>query len=452
MGDFLNRAWALNPNMNLLGVTATPFRLGHGYIYGPRCVAPEANWFKKRHFHINISTLQNEGFLSAYNHLIAESELQKDLENCSLDTFGEYETQQLENTVIKREHLQSAVQTLIDHGQDRRSIVIFCVSITHADKLKEAFLEKGIVCASVHSEMPTRERDDTLTRFNQGEIRILTNVGVLTEGWDAPRTDTVVLCRPTQSAALYVQMVGRGLRTFPGKNDCLILDLAGCYEKHGSIKAPIVDSLEHEFMGEQRLSSERHCPECCEIIPLRVALCPYCQRQLKPTVVSVDKTQVLVAVEEVEDRRVIECDACQSPYRFDELQLELLSDDLDSSPLGIWYCPHEHPIKAMNPTETVTRSGEYDLLHIGRADMINGQLHLRAIFLDRERDPFSAELVYGEEQLGIVQQWLKTCDLKSGRVTKLTDTLNLWPDKVLARRPSLTLKVAKDGCFVEFCN
>ena len=84
--------------------------------------------------------------------------------------------------------------------------------------------------------------------------------------------------------------------------------------------------------------------------------------------------------------------------------------------------------------------------------MINGQLHLRAIFLDRERDPFSAELVYGEEQLGIVQQWLKTCDLKTGRVTKLTDTLYLWPDKVLARRPSLTLKVAKDGCFVEFCS
>lgn len=360
-GTFLDQMRDLKATLKVLGVTATPFRLGHGNIYGSRCPNPGANWFPKRHYHINIDTLQEEGFLSPFTTMVAADQLQEDLRSCALDSFGEYDAKDLEKAVIKREHLNSAVQTLMAHAQDRRSIVIFCVSIPHADRLVEALQEEGILAASVHSEQDLKEREHTLEAFNRGEVRILTNVGVLTEGWDAPRADCVMLCRPTLSPALYVQMVDRGLRTFPGKRDCLVLDLVGNYERHGSVRAPRVQvpGLPEE-PTQRKTQDDRTCPHCKEVIALRSLTCPHCQSELGPAVVRVDEELPLVRVEE-EDQHLISCDGCQTDYRHDELELELLSDDLDSFPLGIWYCPEGHPIKATEPPRAVEASGEYQL-------------------------------------------------------------------------------------------
>lgn len=453
MKAFLEDAWQKNPKMKLLGVTATPFRMGHGYIYGQKCRSPESNWFKRRASHIDVETLQSEGFLSPYQYLLADGQINEDLAECAVDAFGEYEIGDLEKTVIKHEHLNSAVQTLADHALDRRSIVIFCVSITHADRLKEAFLEEGIVCESIHSELPTKQRDDTLERFNRGEIRILTNVGVLTEGWDAPRTDCVMLCRPTQSAALYVQMVGRGLRTFEGKRDCLVLDMVGCYDKHGSIRSPLVsidDAPREELMAEG--SRERHCPECREIIPLRVGSCPYCMQTLTPTVVSVDQAQQMVSVED-DSPRVVECDACQIPYRFDQLELEILSDDFSSSPLGIWYCPDEHPVKVMDETKPVEKSGEYELLHVGVSISETGILRLQCVFIDHHRNPFTSELLMPQEDLEGARAWAKACgcDLKKMKGWSSLELMASLPQGVIEARPKVTIVVTEDGCFVDFC-
>ena len=450
MGDFLNAVWTKNDNMKLLGVTATPYRMNHGYIYGSRCVSPEANWFKKRVAHIDIDILQKEGFLSTYRYLLAEGDMSTDLGKCNLDSFGEYDLGDLEKTVTKQEHLNSAVKTLSEHALDRRAIVIFCVSITHAERLKETFLEEGIVCESIHSEMPNTQRDDILNGFNRGDIRILTNVGVLTEGWDAPRTDCVMLCRPTQSASLYVQMVGRGLRTFPGKQDCMILDLVGCYEKHGSIRAPIVEQTTESLLANNMESHDRHCPECREVIPLRVGECPYCHRSLQPTVIVVDQVQSMVSVED-NDILVVECDACQVPYRYDQLQLEWLSEDFDTSPLGIWYCPDDHPVKVMEPTQPMTKSGEYELFHVRPSLLENGDVQLRGLFLDAKRDPYEANVTYRPDQLEELKSWIRACGIKKTNMTRAHDMVSLFPVGAIEPRPRVTMVVAQDGFFVEFC-
>jgi DNA repair protein RadD len=449
MRRFLDDARERNPNFFLLGVTATPFRMGHGYIYGPRCQNPEANWFEKRHASISIETLQEEKFLSPYLQMVAETDMRRDLKSCAKDSFGEYEARDLENTVVKVEHLKSTVRTLEAHAQDRRAIVIFCVSIGHTVRLTEAFAEEGIVCEAIHSEMTLSERDDILNRFNRGETRILANVGVLTEGWDAPRTDCIVLCRPTLSAALYVQMVGRGLRTFSGKKDCLVLDLVGCFETHGSIRTPLVEVDSQNPIKATEFKHDRACPACEEIVPLRTSSCPHCGRELGPVVVTVDSLQALSVAEE-DERRLADCDACMVSYRQEEWELELLSDDLDSNPLGIWYCPEGHPAKVMEPTCPVKKGGEYEVLAL-RAFSVKGEdLELEITLLDRERDPYRFRMNLGEDSLPAIRDWLNHCRLKSTGMKEVSDALDRIPNGLLTYRPKIRLKLTAEGVLVEF--
>lgn len=453
MRAFLNKMWEKNEKMNLLGVTATPFRLGHGYIYGHHCKAPEANWFEKRCYHIDIDQLQEEGFLSPYTFMVAETEIQNDLKNCAVDSFGEYATKQLEQTVVKQEHLLSAVKTLQAHALDRRSIVIFCVSIKHADKMKEAFMEQGILTASVHSEMSATERDDILEKFNEGHIRILTNVGVLTEGWDSPRADCIMLCRPTLSSALYVQMVGRGLRTFESKRDCLVLDLAGCFEKHGSVRHPIVQNHcgEFEMDAFESTSIERHCPHCKEVIPLSTISCPHCQAELKATVVTVDHQQTMIEVDESESQ-VIECDACQVPYRYDELEVEMFSFDPEAAPMGIHYCPHEHPMKAMEPAKSVEKSGEYELLHYDvKLNETSSILCLDCVFLNEQKNPYITTLAFNSEDTESLNIWLKKIGESSKACETLTDYANKLKIDELKKALRVTLTLTQEGCLLQFC-
>ena len=449
MRRFLDESRVRNPNLFLLGVTATPFRLGHGYIYGPRCQDAEANWFRKRHAHISIETLQEEKFLSSYLQLVAETDMRDELKSCARDSFGEYEARDLENTVIKLEHLKSTVRTLEAHAQDRRSIVIFCVSIGHTERLVEAFAEEGIVCEAIHSEMTLSDRDDILQRFNRGETRILANVGVLTEGWDAPRTDCIVLCRPTLSAALYVQMVGRGLRTFSGKRDCLVLDLVGCFETHGSIRSPLVEVEERSFLKASKEVCDRHCPGCEEVIPLRTSSCPHCGRELGPRVLTVDTLQSLSVAEE-EDRLLADCDACMVSYRQEEWELELLSDDLDSSPLGIWYCPEGHPAKAMEPTKPVAKGGEYEVLALKASLWEKGGIKLEVTLLDRERDPYRFSMEMPEGEMSTLKDWLKHCKLKTSGMKKMSVVIERFPKGLLDYRPKVRLALTGQGILVEF--
>lgn len=452
MRSFLDSMWEKNENMKLLGVTATPFRLGHGYIYGQHCKNPEANWFKKRCYHIDIDQLQSEGFLSNYTYMIAESEIQNDLKNCAVDSFGEYETKQLEQTVVKQEHLLSAVKTLQAHALDRRSIVIFCVSIKHANKLRDAFLDEGIITAAVHSEMTSQERDDILEQFNEGHIRILTNVGVLTEGWDSPRADCIMLCRPTLSAALYVQMVGRGLRTFEGKRDCLVLDIANCFEKHGSIRHPIVPNYCGDLPQDpfESTTRERHCPHCKEVIPLAIITCPHCMEEIQGAVMTVDHQQTMIEVDESESS-VIECDACQVPYRYDELEVEIFSFDPESAPMGLHYCPHEHPIKAMEPARPVNSSGEYELLNFETNFNDQRNLQLNCVFLNNKKNPFTTSLSFTESDLEILDIWLQKIGANPNACNDIAEYAEVLQQSELHKALKVTLTITEEGCLLQFC-
>lgn len=108
---------------------------------------------------------------------------------------------------------------------DRQRALAFCVDRAHTQAVFEFFRAKGISCGYVDSETPAPERKEVLTRFANGEIRVMFNILVLTEGYDCPPIDCILLARPSKSPSLLTQMIGRGTRIADSKGNCIIIDV-----------------------------------------------------------------------------------------------------------------------------------------------------------------------------------------------------------------------------------
>lgn len=129
------------------------------------------------------------------------------------------------------------------HASDRRTIV-FCATVANAEHVAAEFVAAGVPAGFVSGETPLDRRRDTLRRFSSGEIQVLANCAVLTEGYDEPRVDCIVVARPTRSRALYTQMVGRGTRRHPDKTDCLVVDVVGATDEHSLVTVPSLFGLD----------------------------------------------------------------------------------------------------------------------------------------------------------------------------------------------------------------
>jgi DNA repair protein RadD len=150
---------------------------------------------------------------------------------------------------------------------------VFAVGIDHAERLAEAFREDGKTAEAVHSDMDKDRRREALRMFDRGELQVLVSVGILTEGWDSPRVDCVVMCRPTMSPSLFVQMIGRGTRLCEGKDDLLILDLAENFMRHGDPSNPRVVVNKEPSSGTPPY---KICPRCLHLVAMPVMVCPCC--------------------------------------------------------------------------------------------------------------------------------------------------------------------------------
>ena len=244
----------------LLGFTATPYRLDSGKIYG------DGQWWPTLNYQIQLRQLIDEGHLSDYLHRVSmgTKQIRQELKKVKV-TAGDYNEKQSSEMMIKSYNLHSIINTV----QGEKSIVVFCVSIEHAEALKSILKDEAGI---VHSKMADADRDSNLRKFDAGELRWMLNVGVLTEGWDCTRVDAVVLARPTKSTALYVQMVGRGLRLHTGKTRCVIYDIVGCHEEFGFVDDPNIN-IDDKKEGEAK---PKVCPMCFAVIPSNAQLCPEC--------------------------------------------------------------------------------------------------------------------------------------------------------------------------------
>lgn len=264
---FIEEAQTINPNVRVVGLTATPYRLGHGLVYG------EGGIFDKLVYDAGVKPLIDKGHLCK---LRGKDGGKPDLAGVHR-RGGDYISSELEAALTAEGRVASAVDEILRHSGERKAWLVFCCGVSHATLTRDELRQRGIDAEIVTGETPEAERDDIVKRYKDGSLRCLVNVNVLTEGFDAPHVDLVVMLRPTESPGLYYQMVGRGLRTHPDKADCMVLDLAGNIERHGPIdrlNERITDKASIKGQGGE--APVRTCPKCQEIVLAALTMCPVC--------------------------------------------------------------------------------------------------------------------------------------------------------------------------------
>lgn len=219
----------LNPGMKVLGLTATPYRLGMGWIYQYHTRglvrSEEPRFFRDCIFELPIQYLLDEGFLT-HARLIDAPVLSYDFSQLKPANTGRYKESELDLVIeqSKRATPQIVAQ-IIELSKDKQGVMVFAATVRHAQEIMGLLPEEH--SALVIGDTPSPERDRIIQAFKQRDIKYLVNVSVLTTGFDAPHVDLIAILRPTESVSLYQQIVGRGLRLSEGKNECLVLDYAG---------------------------------------------------------------------------------------------------------------------------------------------------------------------------------------------------------------------------------
>jgi ATP-dependent helicase IRC3 len=156
---------------------------------------------------------------------------------------GDFDQGQAGRAMEDAEVDRFVVAAWLEHALGRRTLV-FTPTVEVARLVAEAFQHVGVAAAYVHGGTPMDERRQLLQAYSRGDLTVLANCAVLTEGYDEPRTDCIVVARPTKSRALYAQMVGRGTRRHPEKADCLVLDVVGASALHTLVTVPSLFGLE----------------------------------------------------------------------------------------------------------------------------------------------------------------------------------------------------------------
>jgi type I site-specific restriction endonuclease len=145
---------------------------------------------------------------------------------------GEFNQKELELTVNTDYRNDLIVKAWREYAEDRKHTLIFCSGIKHSSDLSEEFKRNGISCESIDSTLDQKDRENVISRFRSGDIKVLCNVGVLTTGFDMAAVDCIVYARPTKSKILFAQILGRGLRLNENKENCLVLDFKDVATRH----------------------------------------------------------------------------------------------------------------------------------------------------------------------------------------------------------------------------
>ena len=227
---FLSKMREINPNIRMIGLTATPFRTGDGKLCRPDAL------FQRICYSAPIGKLISEGYLCNLTTTHAD---------CSVGTSGlhiragEFVSGEMAALFNDDAKIRTACLEIISKTAGRKSTLIFCAGVQHAQSVAEKIAElTGEECGLVTGETLPIERASLLSRFKSGSLKRLCNCDVLTTGFDAPGIDAIAVLRATASPGLFAQICGRGLRTSPNKTNCLILDFGSNVKRHGPIDAP----------------------------------------------------------------------------------------------------------------------------------------------------------------------------------------------------------------------
>ena len=218
--------WERFPKAKFLGLTATPCRLnGKGFtdlfdVLVQSWGVPEF---------ISKERLATYDFVSIKSDSVTQR-LIDSLQKRGAD--GDYQNKEMDMLLNKKPSIEKLYRSLEEYGKDRKGIV-YAINISHAQKITKLYQEHGVKAIAIDSKTPATERQQDIEAFKKGDIQVLVNVDIFSEGFDCPDVEFVQLARPTLSLAKYLQMVGRGLRVAKGKKNCVIIDNVGLYRVFG---------------------------------------------------------------------------------------------------------------------------------------------------------------------------------------------------------------------------
>ena len=218
--------WERFPNAKFLGLTATPCRL-NGKGFTDLFDILVQSW--------SVPEFISKGRLATYDFVSIKSDgvtqrLIDSLQKRGAD--GDYQNKEMDMLLNKKPSIERLYQSLEEFGKDRKGIV-YAINISHAQKITKLYQEHGVKAIAIDSKTPAVERQQDIEAFKKGDIQVLVNVDIFSEGFDCPDVEFVQLARPTLSLAKYLQMVGRGLRVAKGKKNCVIIDNVGLYRVFG---------------------------------------------------------------------------------------------------------------------------------------------------------------------------------------------------------------------------
>lgn len=260
----------INPNLKVIGLTATPYRMKQGHLTDKGGIFDEVIY--------DITALE------PFNRLIAEGFLAPLIPQPT-DTFydisqvkisgGDYVLKQLQKAVNIDKKTYEACVEMVTKGSDRKTWLVFTSGIEHSDKVADCLNYLGIKAVSVHSKKPEKENTQAIKELKNGTIRAIVNADKLTTGFDCPAIDLIGMLRHTLSPGLWVQMLGRGTRPSPetGKVNCLVLDFARNTERLGPINDPVIPKAP----GAKKSTGEvpvKICPICSTYVHTTAKFCP----------------------------------------------------------------------------------------------------------------------------------------------------------------------------------
>ena len=282
---FLKDMKVINPHVRVIGLTATPFRLKGGLICQPENILNEVC------YEAGLKEMIADGYLSPLVSKAGRAEAKLDGLHVR---GGEFIADEVSSAMDTDELVSSACREIVELTRDRKSVLIFTTSVEHCKHVAEKIAAfSGRECAIVTGDTNQSERAEIIDRFKgkvipadlfgtpKPPLKFLANVNVLTTGFDAPNTDCVVLLRPTNSAGLLVQMIGRGTRLSPEtqKSNCLVLDYGGNILRHGPVdmirvKEPGAGNSPKDCRTND--APAKKCPQCLALIHAAYSACPEC--------------------------------------------------------------------------------------------------------------------------------------------------------------------------------
>ena len=249
----------INPNVKIIGLTATPFRSRIGLI---------TDYHEGQIF---TDLIYNLCTVEGYARLIAEGYLAKlipkrpsfeiDISDVGLDKFGDFNKKQLQNAANRERITYAALTESCRFGHDRRSWLAFAAGIEHADNIANMLNSFGIKSAVVHTRVDPKDRDRRIEEHKSGELLCLVGNNILTTGYDNPMIDFIIDLQPTMSVSKHVQKYGRGMRpcAWTYKEYCLILDYGGNVRRNGPINDPYIPGRKNKEEGDAPVKICDHC-------------------------------------------------------------------------------------------------------------------------------------------------------------------------------------------------